>query len=170
LRRVGRKRACARSGRPFMIIELMKSTVKSAGRFFLKDQSMFACMAKFDILELTKASVFKTLWNLSDAGTSKVRPAHYKTVLPACRRQARAGLELTSGNTALTRAPCNAHGIPSGAHGMLSLVLSMRYSWLPFDTSCWQDGELFGALRVNLKSDRTWLKWDALKRAPTVSA
>jgi len=66
---------------PFMIVELMKSTVKSGERFFLKDQSMFTCIAKFDILELTKVFVFKTLWNLSDAGTSKVRPTHYKTLL-----------------------------------------------------------------------------------------
>ena len=64
-----------------MIVELMKSTVKSGERFFLKDQSMFTCIAKFDILELTKVFVFKTLWNLSDAGTSKVRPTHYKTLL-----------------------------------------------------------------------------------------
>ncbi|MGC2527722.1 MAG: hypothetical protein WA639_08235 [Candidatus Acidiferrum sp.] len=66
---------------PFMIVELMKATVKSGGRFFLNDKATFTCMAKFDILELTKVFIFKALWGLSDAGVSKVRPETYRALL-----------------------------------------------------------------------------------------
>jgi hypothetical protein len=66
---------------PFMIIELMKSTAKSGTKYFVADQNMFRCMAKFDILELTKPFVYQVLWNLRDAGNSGVRPATYRSLL-----------------------------------------------------------------------------------------
>jgi hypothetical protein len=66
---------------PFMIVELMKATVKNKGKYFVSDQKMFRCMAKFDILELTKPLLFKILWNISEAGVSKVRPDTYKSLL-----------------------------------------------------------------------------------------
>src|SRR5258708_13547474 len=64
-----------------MIVELMRATVRSGERFFHKDRSMFECMAKFGILELTKVFMFKTLWNVWGGGVSKVRPKHYMTLL-----------------------------------------------------------------------------------------
>ena len=66
---------------PFMIIELMKSTVKSGSKYFAADQKMFGCMAKFDILELTKPFIYKILWNRLDMGTSGVSPATYRSLL-----------------------------------------------------------------------------------------
>jgi hypothetical protein len=66
---------------PFMIVELMRATVRSRGKYFLGDQTMFQCMAQFDILELTKVFVYKTLWNISEGGTSKVDANTYKILL-----------------------------------------------------------------------------------------
>jgi hypothetical protein len=66
---------------PFMIVELMKATAKSVEQFFLNDRSTFQCMAKFDILELTKVFILKTLWGLSDGGMSKVRPETYRALM-----------------------------------------------------------------------------------------
>jgi hypothetical protein len=57
---------------PFMIVELMRATVRGGE---------FECMERLDILELTKAFVYKTLWNVSNAGISNVRPETYRTLL-----------------------------------------------------------------------------------------
>jgi hypothetical protein len=66
---------------PFMIFELMRATVRGGEKYFLGDRKMFECMERFDILELTQPFVYKTLWNISDARTSKVDPETYKTLL-----------------------------------------------------------------------------------------
>lgn len=66
---------------PFMIVELMRATVRGGEKYFLGDRKMFECMGRLDILELTKPFVYKTLWNISNAGISKVRPETYKTLL-----------------------------------------------------------------------------------------
>lgn len=66
---------------PFMIVELMKATVKAGEKYFLGDRKMYQCMDKLDILELTKVFVYKRLWNISNAGISKVRPETYRTLL-----------------------------------------------------------------------------------------
>jgi hypothetical protein len=66
---------------PFMIVELMRATVRSGERYFVNDRAMFRCMVNFEILELTKVFIFKRIWNLPGAGISGVRPDTYKVLL-----------------------------------------------------------------------------------------
>ncbi len=66
---------------PFMIVELMRSTVRGGEKYFSGDKAMFQCMSKFDIQQLTKPFIFKVLWNVSDAGTSGVYPETYRILL-----------------------------------------------------------------------------------------
>jgi hypothetical protein len=66
---------------PFMIIELVRATVKGGEQYFLEKKPMFECMANLEILELTKVFMFKTLWNVDGGGVSRVRPAHYKLLI-----------------------------------------------------------------------------------------
>jgi hypothetical protein len=66
---------------PFMIVELMRATVRGGEKYFVGDRKMFECMERLDILELTKPFVYKTLWNISNVGISNVRPETYRTLL-----------------------------------------------------------------------------------------
>jgi hypothetical protein len=66
---------------PFMIIELVRATVKGGEKHFAAKKAMFECMSKFPILELTKIFMFKKLWNIDGASVSGVRPHTYTLLL-----------------------------------------------------------------------------------------
>jgi hypothetical protein len=56
---------------PFMIIELVRATVKGGNQYFSQNKSLFQCMANFEILELTKVFMYKTLWNVDGGGLAR---------------------------------------------------------------------------------------------------
>jgi hypothetical protein len=65
---------------PFMIMELMRATVKGGEQYFSQNRHMFECISKFEILELTKGFLFKILWNVGYEAFD-VRPTHYRWLI-----------------------------------------------------------------------------------------
>lgn len=66
---------------PFMIMELMKSTIKAGNKHFFADQQMFRCMSQFRILELTKPFIYKLLWNIPNLVQPTIQPRTYRGLL-----------------------------------------------------------------------------------------
>jgi predicted nucleic acid-binding protein len=66
---------------PFVIMELMKETVKHKGKYFENDKSVFQCMAKFDVLALTKVFIYQRLWNSGEEASARVGSENYKKLL-----------------------------------------------------------------------------------------
>ena len=66
---------------PFVIMELMKETVKHKGKYFDNDKRVFQCMAKFDVLPLTKVFIYQRLWNSGEEASARVGPENYKKLL-----------------------------------------------------------------------------------------
>lgn len=66
---------------PFVIMELMKETVKHKGKYFESDKRVFQCMSQCRILELTKVFIHQRLWNSGEEASTKVRPENYRKLL-----------------------------------------------------------------------------------------
>jgi hypothetical protein len=66
---------------PFVIMELMKETVKHKGKYFDNDKRVFQCIAKFRVLELTKVFVHQRLWNSREGVSARVGPENYRNLL-----------------------------------------------------------------------------------------
>jgi hypothetical protein len=66
---------------PFVIVELMKESVKHAGKYFENDKRMFECMAPFEVLPLTQPFIYQRLWNSAEIPAVRVHPETYKKLL-----------------------------------------------------------------------------------------
>jgi hypothetical protein len=66
---------------PFVIMELMKETVKHKDKYFDNDKRVFQCMAQFDVLPLTKVFIYQRLWNSGEEASARVGPENYKKLL-----------------------------------------------------------------------------------------
>lgn len=66
---------------PFVIMELMKESVKHEGRYFENDRRVFECMAALEILPLTQPFIYQRLWNSAEIPPARVLPETYKKLL-----------------------------------------------------------------------------------------
>jgi hypothetical protein len=66
---------------PFVIMELMKESVKHAGKYFENDKRVFECMASFEVLPLTQPFIYQRLWNSAEVPSARVVPETYKKLL-----------------------------------------------------------------------------------------
>jgi hypothetical protein len=66
---------------PFVIMELMKETVKHKGKYFDNDKRVFQCMAEFRVLELTKVFIHQRIWKSGEEASARVGPENYKKLL-----------------------------------------------------------------------------------------